>query len=272
VRGPWPHDYVSELDVTPALDPAMAQYYQSQIGVLLWIAELGRIDIVTEVSKLASYMVLPREGHHVYAYLKSKHNSRMVLDPCYPEIDMNKFRTDAYGEMEELVPLDALKARGKTTDMLLFCDADFAGDKQTRRPRTGYILYISNASVSWLSIKQTTVETSVFGAEFAAMKIGTEAVISMKFKFRMMGVDISVPCLSKGTTCNTSNPASAVKRKSNSVCYHFVREAAGMGIIMVGHVRTELNPADIATKVVPRGIKWDRLIELILHDIADYDD
>jgi hypothetical protein len=162
-RGPWPHDYVSELDVTPELDPAREQYYQSPIGILLWVVELRRIDIVTEVSKQASCMALPTEGHleavfHVYAYLKCKHNSRMVFDPCYPEIELNKFRADAdwvksYGRIEEPIPLDAPKARGKITDMRLFCDADFAGDKKTRRFRTGYIMYINNAPVSWLSKK-----------------------------------------------------------------------------------------------------------------------
>jgi hypothetical protein len=40
---------------------------------------------------------------------------------------------------------------------------------------------------------------------------------------------------------------------------------------MVGHVRTELNPADIATKVVPGGNQRDRLANLILRDIADHD-
>jgi hypothetical protein len=182
----------------------------------------------------------------------------MAFDPCYPEIDMNKFKTDAdwvqiYRKMEEPIPIDAPKARGKVTDMRLFCDADFAGDKKTRRSRTGYILYINNAPVSWLSKRQTTVETSVFGAEFVAMKIGTEVVISMRFKLRMMGVEIAGPCFIQGDNMsvvhNTSSPASTLKKKSNSVCYHFVRGAAAMGIITVGHVRTDLNPDDIATKL-----------------------
>lgn len=285
VRGPWPTDYDSELDVSPELDPVRAQYYQSQIGVLHWIVELGRIDVITEVSKLASCMALPREGHldaifYLFAYLKHKHNSRMVFDPCYPEIDCSKFKNDVdwtefYGDIEEPVPRDAPEPRGKCVDMRVFCDADFAGDKKTRRSRTGYILYVNNAPVSWLSKKQTTVETSVFGAEFVAMKIGTEAVVWMRYKLRMMGVELAGPCFIQGDNMsvvhNTSNPTSTLKKKSNSVCYHFVREAAAMGIISVGHVRTELNPADIATKIVPGGIKRDRLVDLILHDIVNDD-
>jgi hypothetical protein len=102
--------------------------------------------------------------------------------------------------MEEPVLRDVPEPRGKSIDMRLFCDADLAGDKKTRRSRSDYILYINNAPIAWLS-KKATVETRVFGAEFVAMKIGTEAVISMRYKLRMMGVEIAGPCF-------TSNPAS----------------------------------------------------------------
>ena len=47
VNAPWPHDYASEIDTTPELSPEMANYYQSQVRVLHWIVELGRVDIIT---------------------------------------------------------------------------------------------------------------------------------------------------------------------------------------------------------------------------------
>ena len=37
--------YRPELDVSPELEPAEAAYYQSIIGILRWIVELGRVDI-----------------------------------------------------------------------------------------------------------------------------------------------------------------------------------------------------------------------------------
>ena len=51
---PWLTDYSAELDMSPELDSKQANYYQSQIGVLHWIIELGQVDIQTEVSMLAS--------------------------------------------------------------------------------------------------------------------------------------------------------------------------------------------------------------------------
>jgi hypothetical protein len=68
------------------LGPEDATYYMSQIGVLRWMVELGRVDIITEVSMLASQLAFPRDGHlqavyRIFAYLGNKHNSRMVFDP-----------------------------------------------------------------------------------------------------------------------------------------------------------------------------------------------
>ena len=59
--------------------------------------ELGRIVIITEVSMLASQLVIPREGHlevvfHIFGYMKSHHNARMVFDPTYPNPDMSIFQ------------------------------------------------------------------------------------------------------------------------------------------------------------------------------------
>jgi hypothetical protein len=61
VSAPWPTGFESETDATPELNAELATYYQSQIGVLHWIVELGRVDIITEVSMLASQMALPRD-------------------------------------------------------------------------------------------------------------------------------------------------------------------------------------------------------------------
>ena len=48
---------------------------------------------------LSSHNVYPREGHfeaalHIMAYLKGKNNSRLALDPNYPDIDYETFNID----------------------------------------------------------------------------------------------------------------------------------------------------------------------------------
>lgn len=78
-KSPWPNNYNPEFDVTPELGPEDASYFQSLIGILWWIVELGRADICMEVSAMSSMMALPCEGHlaflsHMLGFSKNKHN------------------------------------------------------------------------------------------------------------------------------------------------------------------------------------------------------
>eukprot|EP00978_Attheya_sp_CCMP212_P010641 scaffold25919_cov25-Attheya_sp.AAC.1 len=120
--GAYVKDYRPELDISEELGSKEASYYQSQIGILQWMVELGRVDIITEVSMLASQMAMQRQrrGHldaifHIYAYLEKKHNSTMVFDPSYPEIDMNSFKEcewkTFYGDVHEAIPTNAPLSR-----------------------------------------------------------------------------------------------------------------------------------------------------------------
>jgi hypothetical protein len=281
---PFESDYAPELDTTPELDSKQATYFQSLVGVLRWMVELGRVDIITETSLLASQTAMPREGHldamfRMFAYLKIKHNSRMVFDPTYPKVDMNDFKDcdwkNFYGNVKEAIPLDAPESRGKEVDLRLYVDSDHAGEQLTRRSRTGYFIFMNTAPVTWFSKRQPTIETSVFGAEFVAMKNGMEATRGLRYKLRMMGVPLSGPTYIYGDNMsvihNTQRPESTLKKKSNSICYHAVRESVAMGESITGHVSTHANPADIATKVLPGGQKRNHLISLILYDLTDHD-
>ena len=60
---PMSTGYRAELDTTPLLSHEQANWYQSAIGALRWAIELGRVDINTKFSILASQMAMPREGH-----------------------------------------------------------------------------------------------------------------------------------------------------------------------------------------------------------------
>jgi hypothetical protein len=68
---------------------------------------------------------------------------------------------------------------------------------------------------------------------------------------------------------NTQRPRSVLKKKSNSICYHVVRESSSMGESIIGHVPSVDNPADICTKVVPGGHEENQLIHLLLHELCD---
>ena len=67
---------------------------------------------------------------------------------------------------------------------------------------------------------------------------------------------------------NTQRPESVLKKKSNSICYHAIRESVAMGESITAHVPTQLNPADLCTKVLSVGEKRDGIISLVLYDIG----
>ena len=114
----------------------------------------------------------------------------------------------------------------------MFVDSDHAGDKSDRRSRTGFMIFMNMAMINWHTKKQATVEGAVFGAEFVAMKQGVEALRGIRFKLRMMGIKIDGSTYVYGDNIsvihNTSKPESVLKKKSNSICYHFVRKAVPM--------------------------------------------
>ncbi len=144
----FPVDYDPFTDLSDLLDPDCFSFYQHLIGVMRWMVELGCIDIATEVSTLSSYLACPREGHldnalHVMGYLQLKHNSRLIFDPTYPDIDQTAFPsfdwTEVYGNTEEAIPPDMPPPLGKDVDLRMMVDSDHAGDK--RGPTLPYWVY-----------------------------------------------------------------------------------------------------------------------------------
>ena len=85
------------MDLSDELGPILLNYYQTQIDVLRWMVELGRIEIISEVSMLASKILLPREVHleavfRIFGYLKGHHNAQMIFNLTYPTPDMSMFQ------------------------------------------------------------------------------------------------------------------------------------------------------------------------------------
>ena len=151
-------------------------------------------------------------------------------------------------------------------------DSDHAGDKETRRSRTGFMIFVNMALIIWHSKKQPTVESSVFGAEFVAMKHGIKELRALRYKLCMMGVPINSPLYVYGDNMsvinNTQRPESTLKKKSNYVWHHAVCESVAMKEVLTSHILTNHNYADLLTKVL-YGQKRRNCIEGIMYDLYD---
>jgi hypothetical protein len=233
------------------------------------MVELGCINVVAEVSMLSSYLA-------VMGYLRLKHNSLLIFDPTYPDIDQTAFPsfewTEFYGNVEEAVPPNMPPPLGKDVDPHMMLDSDHAGENRTRCSCTGFIIFCNLAPIIWLSKQQATIETSVFGAEFVAMKHGIKMLRGRRYKICMMRIPLSgltyIYGYNKSQGTNSSRPKLTLTKKCNSICYCAIRELVAMGETLLMHIRTGENLADFLTKTTS-GAKRRRLVSGVVHDIYD---
>ena len=280
---PFPSDCRPELDVSEILGPDEISYYQSLIGILRWCVELGRIDIGTEASIMASHMAMPRRGHldilyHMFAYLKGKYNIELVLDPSKPDIDVEEqfpredWSNTPYSTIPDELPENIPELLGIKMILIAYVDADHAGDLATRKSRTGFIIYLNNSPIYWLSKKQTSIETSSYGSEFTALRQCCEYLKGLKYKLQMMGIICELPNFifgdNKSVLVNSTVPHSTLKKKSCSISYHYIREGVAKDEWRIAYIRSEDNRADILSKPLPGGVKRTKLAGMILHHIS----
>ena len=265
-------DYRPELDLSKELDDDLANRFQQMIGILRWALELGRVDIITEVTLLSSHNCSPRAGHleaayQVFEYL-SHHDTggKVVFNSIPKEVNEERFFDannanwkEVYGDVSEDIPTNMPEPRGEPVGVTMFVDAAFAGDPITRRSHTGVIIFINNAPIYWYSKRQATVEASTFGSEFVALRVAVEMNDALRYKLQMMGFPIAnasnVMCDNKSVVSNVTKVESTLKKKHLSVAYHKVRESCAKGAIRVAYKSTGMNLADTATKVLPPAAK-----------------
>jgi hypothetical protein len=196
----------------------------------------------------------------------SKNPGRIGFDPMILPIDESMFNDspDVFEHWKQFYP-DAMEEQppnapvplGNPVEISAYVDANHAGNLVNRHSHTGILIYVINALVSWFSKRQNTVESSSFGSEFVALRIAVEMVEALKYKLRMFGVPIdgkiNIFCDNKSVVTNASVPSSVLSKCHNAICYHRVREAQAAGIIRVGWIPGNENPADLLPKTTLAG-------------------
>ena len=109
-----------------------------------------------------------------------------------------------------------------------YVDANHAGNTVTRMSHTRFVIFLNSAPILWWSKRQNKVETSAFGSEYVALRIATEQIISLRYKFKMMGIQVEDPadvfCDNEAVAKNSSTPESVLTKKHNAIYFHKVRE------------------------------------------------
>jgi len=100
------------------------------------------------------------------------------------------------------------------------------------------------------------------------MKQATEYIRSLRYKLRMMGITVDEPAFvfgdNQSVLANTTAPGSTLKKKSNAIAYHFVREECARDEWRTTYINTEENLADLLTKPLA-GPKRTKFVRMLLH-------
>ena len=205
--------------------------YTHLVGSLLYMSVCTRPDIAQAVGALAKFMATPTTVH----FQAAKGVLRYIAG------------TKDYG----------INFSGKDQGGLRgYCDADYAGDLDTRRSTTGYVFIINGGAICWSSKRQPTVAASTTEAEYMAAahavkealwlrKLATDLQLSMEGAILIHADNQSAIKLLR-------NPISSMRSKHIDVIYHFARERVARKEVKFEYIRTEHMVADMLTKPVPQ--------------------
>ncbi|KAL0405346.1 UNVERIFIED_CONTAM: Retrovirus-related Pol polyprotein from transposon TNT 1-94 [Sesamum latifolium] len=133
-----------------------------------------------------------------------------------------------------------------------YCDADYAGDHDTRRSTTGYVFMLGFGAVSWCSKRQPTVSLSTTEAEYQAAAMAAQEItwLVQLLKELHQPVEYGVPlyCDNLSAIRLAENPVFHARTKHVEVHYHFIREKVLQEEIKLKHVGIERKVIDLFTK------------------------
>ncbi|CAL9023862.1 unnamed protein product, partial [Prunus brigantina] len=199
--------------------------YRSIVGALQYLT-FTRPDIAFSVNQACQFMHNPMESHvvavkRILRYLKGTLDFGIHFQPGILNLQ-------AYN------------------------DADWAGDPNDGRSVSGYIVYLGSSPISWASKKQHTVSRSSTEAEYRALAIAATKLAWIRQLFCDLYVSLHIPplihCDNISAISLASNPVFHSRMKHLQIDYHFVRERVIRGDLLVQHVSSADQFADILTK------------------------
>ncbi|KAF7810522.1 putative mitochondrial protein [Senna tora] len=200
--------------------------YRQLVGRLIYLT-LTRPDITYAVGVVSRFMQSPKKPHleairRILRYVKG------TLD---------------YGIFYRKGPSCKLKG---------YSDADYAGDCDTRRSTTGYVMSIGSGAVSWCSKRQPTVSLCSTEAEYRATAMTAQECTWLMQLLKDIHQSVDYPvelfCDNQSAIRLAGNPVFHARTKHVEVHYHYIREKVLRGDIEVKYISTDNQIADIFTK------------------------
>lgn len=200
--------------------------YRKLVGSLIYLT-ITRPDIMFAVGVVSQYMEKPRKPHldavrRILRYVRGTFDLGILYKKC------------------------------KEDEVVGHCDADYAGDPDTRMSTTGYTFNLGAGAVSWCSKRQPSVSLSTTEAEYKAAAMAAQECTwlmqLLKDLYQSTDEPVLLHCDNQSTIRLAENPIFHARTKHVEVQYHFVREKVLEGDIEMKYIQTNDQVADLFTK------------------------
>jgi hypothetical protein len=141
--------------------------------------------------------------------------------------------------------------KGSHFELLGYSDADYAGCKVDRKSTSGTCQFLGRSLVSWSSMKQNSVALSTAEAAYVTADSYCAQLLWMRQTLKDYGCTMNhilLLCDNESATKIAYNPCEHSRTKHIDIRHHFLRDHAIKGDIVISHVGTNDQLADIFTK------------------------
>ena len=203
--------------------------YREAIGSIVYLATQTRPDLAHAVSVLSRYSNNPSQAHvnavkRVFRYLAGTRNLGITV--------------------------------GYSLDLIAFSDSDWAGDVDSRRSTTGYIISYGGP-IAWFSRLQPTVALSTCEAEYIAMSECARSLMWIRNflnEIELLPAVYSVPlyCDNRSAVAQVHHDNITERVRHVDIKFHFLRHLARMDMLNIQWIQSDEQRADGLTKALNR--------------------
>lgn len=205
--------------------------YRESVGSLLYLANKTRPDLAYSVGFASRHLENPT-GQDIT-------NVKRILRYVNETVDLGiKYQAGDCTEFEELV---------------CYTDSDFAGDPETRKSTTGYVILYCGGPISWCSRKQPIIALSSTEAEFIAAAECCKEVLYIKSLIEELTnkiVKIELNVDNQSSKELIKNGVGNKRSKHIDVRYRFITAEVRKKAIALKYCPTDAQLADIFTKAL----------------------
>ncbi|KAJ8736818.1 hypothetical protein PYW07_000089 [Mythimna separata] len=159
--------------------------------------------------------------------------------------------------------------RGNSLVLTAYCDADFAGDPDTRKSTTGFVVLYSGGPIHWCSRKQSVTALSSTEAEYISAAECIKDLLYVQSLIKEITGHLPKTQLfvdNQSAIVLIKNGILNRRSKHIDVKYHFIKEKIDQNLIEIFYCPTNSNIADILTK----GLDKTKFLRLRKHIVSDH--